>query len=132
MLRRGLNESFPNAIREVYGAKILQMYLYQHIYHAFYDSKSKSEDNSFLVKTVITSLWLPCVVGRGSFTFFLSSMISLIFKNLLLLFALVGFLISESTQTNVFLLWCVNQNSKDIYKNRNISCSIKSYFSRFP
>ena len=82
--------------------------------------KSKSEENSFLIKTIITSLWLPCVVGRGSFTFFLSSMISLIFKNLLLLLATVFFLFSESTQTNVFLLWCVNQNSTEIYEKRNI------------
>ena len=38
-------------------------------------------------KTVLTSLWLTCVVGTGPFTFLLSSLISLLYKNLLFLFA---------------------------------------------
>ena len=84
---------------------------------------NQSDENSretsiFLIKSILTSVWLPCVVGSKPFTFFLSAMASLFYKNFLFLFAaLLNY--NEVIHINVFLLWCVG-NKTEMYNTTNL------------
>ena len=81
------------------------------------DDTEDETDEHFEVKSSLTSVWLPCVVGSKSHIFVTSVMISQINKLFLLAFAiLLNYL--EMIDVNVFLLWCRNferiQNSTDL------------------
>ena len=60
------------------------------------------------------------MVGTGSYTFLLSSFISIVYKNLLFLFAVL-LNHNEVLNINVFLFWCVNQNKTEIFEARNLT-----------
>ena len=79
-----------------------------------------SEKSSFVIKTVLTSLWLPCVVGTQSYLFLLSSLCSLIYKNsLFLVAALLNY--TGVIRVNVFLLLCVDESETEMYEKRNLT-----------
>ena len=84
------------------------------------DQTVKQISERHVIKSVLTSTWLPCVVGTKPFTFFLSSMTSHINKNfLVLLAALLNWM--DLTQTNVFLFWCIDETKVEIYEKRNLT-----------
>ena len=75
---------------------------------------SKEEENFFLIKSAVTSMWLPCVVGDKRYTFITSAMVSLVYKNVMILLA--GFMCFFNViTTNIFLLWCADSSMEDIY-----------------
>ena len=77
-------------------------------------------ENFFTIKSVITSIWLPCIVGDKPYMFIKSAMISLVYKNVLFLCA--GFLCYyDIVRTNFFLLWCTDMSNKEIYEARNMT-----------
>ena len=77
----------------------------------------KEEENFFLIKSAVTSMWLPCVVGDKRYTFITSAMVSLVYKNVMILFA--GFMCYFNViTTNIFLLWCADSSMEDIYRGR--------------
>ena len=77
----------------------------------------KKEENFFLIKSAVTSMWLPSVVGDERYTFITSAMVSLVYKNVMILFA--GFMCYFSVIiTNIFLLWCADSSMEDIYRER--------------
>ena len=78
------------------------------------------KESEFSIKSAITSIWLPCVVGQRPYTFILSAVTSLAFKNLLFILAvLLNHL--QVIEINVFLLWCVDAAKTKIYEARNIT-----------
>ena len=82
--------------------------------------QSLSEKSVFMIKSVLTSVWLPCVVGSKPFTFSLSSTISLFYKNFLFLLAiLLNYF--QVIQINVFLFWCVDLSKIAVYEAKNLT-----------
>ena len=61
---------------------------------------------NFLLKSAITSIWLPCVVGDTPFIFLVSAIASLTNKILLFIVAVV-LKHYNVIETNAFLLWCI-------------------------
>ena len=61
---------------------------------------------NFLLKSAITSIWLPCVVGDKPFIFIVSAIVSLVNKILLFVVAVV-LKHYNVIETNAFLLWCI-------------------------
>ena len=65
------------------------------------------------------STWLPCLVGDKEHYFIVTAITSLVFKNLLVIFAvlLTHF---EVIHAKVFLLWCKEPSSKEHYEGQNV------------
>jgi len=82
---------------------------------------SKVDDGYFALKASLTSVWLPCVVGRHRYTFLISSIISLVTRSLALLGAVLyssSNLYAVYFQKRAFLLHC---QTKDILENLNLT-----------
>ena len=71
-----------------------------------YDDSSSS--SFFQMKSALTSIWLPCVIGSNGHTFLTSSITSLLNKVLLLALALLV-TFTRIVQPNVFLLQCTDR-----------------------
>ena len=79
----------------------------------------QDEDFIFLIKSSLTSLWLPCVIGKAPYTFILSAVVSHIYKNAIFVLAvLLNY--HNVLDTNIFLLWCTDESKIGKYEERNI------------
>ena len=84
------------------------------------DKQENLDNNYFLTKSVITSIWLPCVVGDKPHTFIMSAIISFTYKNLLFILA-VFLTYYDIIDVNVFLFWCKELSIANDYKARNLT-----------
>lgn len=76
--------------------------------------------NYFAIKSALTATWLPCVVGNKPYTFLISAVSSLVFKNFLFLVAIL-LNYYKAIHVNVFLFWCVDSAEMGLYKERTLT-----------
>ena len=92
------------------------------------DGKGETKEY-FEVKSALTSVWLPCVVGSKSHIFVTSVMISQVNKLCLLAIAiLLNYL--EMIDVNVFLIWC--RNYAKIQNMTDLTVCQQPYTSAYP
>ena len=90
--------------------------------------ETENKESYFSIKSALTSIWLPCVVGQRPYMFILPAIASLAFKNLLFITAVI-LNHYKVIEINVFVLWCVDETKFYEAQNITVCHSLQSCFT---